>query len=85
MKVFIQQNRTKEFYGDGGQWVPTRTGALDCRTSEDAEQVVKRDSLTDVSIYLMFTNIREPLVLPPSKQRTAEGAPDHQSQTQMAE
>ena len=64
MKVFIQNRRTKEFYGGGTRWVATRARALDCRSAANAEKIAREQKLRDVSIVLTFKQRNETIILP---------------------
>ena len=74
MKVFIQNRKTKEFYGDGNRWVATRARALDCQSVANAEKIAREEKFLDVSIVLTFKQSNEPIILPLRSKITLQDA-----------
>ena len=64
MKVFIQNCKTQEFYGDDTRWVATRAQAMDCWSAANAEKIARRKKLRDISIILTFQQGNQTIVLP---------------------
>lgn len=64
MKVFIQSNRTKEFYAGNGHWQPTRERAMEFGTSLHAERIAAEEKLESVSLVLTFETGRSTVIVP---------------------
>ena len=76
MKVFIQNCKTQEFYGDDTRWVATRAQAMDCWSAANAEKIARREKLRDISIILAFQQGNQTIILPLSTKTGPRDAPD---------
>ena len=64
LKVFIQRQRTREYYAGDGEWVVTKTQARDYLSSVKAVQLVVKEKLADVNVVLLFATERETITFP---------------------
>ena len=74
MRVLIRENSTSRFLGNGQQWVPARTQALDFAGSILAVEAAERMGLKGVEIVLDFGSREVALKVPDHAESSAQVA-----------